>query len=95
MRSSCYHDYSFLSTTAPCTSSPPHVHNGMRIFVGKGHGFQAKYKCFPGFKLTGMNSSYLMCNYGEWVGGHPHCQECEYGQIVSLILFGILSAYMF
>ena len=63
---------------APCTSSPPHVHNGMRIFVGKGHGFQAKYRCFPGFKLTGMNSSYLMCNYGEWVGGHPHCQECKF-----------------
>ena len=63
---------------APCLRSPPHVHNGMRIFVGKDHGYKAKYKCFSGFRLTGMNSSYLTCNYGEWNGGHPHCKESKF-----------------
>ncbi|XP_053381384.1 protein lev-9-like isoform X3 [Mercenaria mercenaria] len=60
---------------APCPSAPPHVHNGMRIYMGKEHGFRAKYKCFAGFRLTGMNGTYLTCEFGDWNGGRPHCEE--------------------
>ncbi|XP_060600174.1 protein lev-9-like isoform X1 [Ruditapes philippinarum] len=60
---------------APCHSAPPHVHNGMRIYMGQEHGFRAKYKCFAGFRLTGMNGTYLTCEFGSWHGGRPHCEE--------------------
>ncbi|XP_052789472.1 protein lev-9-like isoform X4 [Mya arenaria] len=60
---------------APCMQPPPHVHNGMRVFMGQDHGLRAKYVCFAGYMLTGMNSTYLMCNFGQWEGGRPHCEE--------------------
>ncbi|KAH3791983.1 protein lev-9-like isoform X2 [Dreissena polymorpha] len=60
---------------APCESQPPHVHNGMRVFMGQEHGLKARYMCFAGYKLTGINGSYLTCNFGEWEGGRPHCEE--------------------
>ncbi|WAR31017.1 LEV9-like protein, partial [Mya arenaria] len=60
---------------APCESHPPHVHNGMRVFLGNEHGHKAKYSCFPGYRLYGVNGSYLQCHYGDWVGGRPHCEE--------------------
>lgn len=60
---------------APCPSPPPHVHNGMRVFLGQEHGFKAKYKCFAGYRLTGMNGTYLTCEFGDWQGGRPHCEE--------------------
>ncbi|XP_060603998.1 protein lev-9-like isoform X2 [Ruditapes philippinarum] len=60
---------------APCQSGPPHVLNGMRIYMGQGHGFRAKYKCFAGFQLTGMDGTYLTCEFGVWTGGTPLCTE--------------------
>jgi hypothetical protein len=65
------------SLSAPCQSGPPHVLNGMRIYMGQGHGFRAKYKCFAGFQLTGMDGTYLTCEFGVWTGGTPQCTECK------------------
>ncbi|KAK3589286.1 hypothetical protein CHS0354_008348 [Potamilus streckersoni] len=62
---------------SPCAVPPPVINDGMRIFLGQAHGYRAKYKCFPGYRLAGMerDSPYLSCNYGEWVGGKPRCEE--------------------
>lgn len=73
-------DINFTSiyvTSDPCFSAPPHVHNGMRIYLGNNHGSKAKYKCYDGYRLHGMNSTYLKCEFGEWKGGRPHCEECK------------------
>ena len=41
------------------------------------HGDRAKYHCNPGFNITGH--LYLTCEYGEWEGTPPVCDEgaCE------------------
>ena len=67
-----------LTFSAPCIEQPPHVRNGLRVFMGKEHGYRARYKCFSGYRLMGMNSSYLTCNFGNWEGGTPSCEQCEY-----------------
>lgn len=65
---------------APCPSPPPYVENGIRLFIGQEHGRRARYICNNGFRLSGMNQSspYLICDKGQWKGGNPACQECEY-----------------
>ncbi|KAH3792713.1 hypothetical protein DPMN_146212 [Dreissena polymorpha] len=60
---------------APCSQQPPHVHNGMRVFFGNQDGDQARYICFPGYRLAGINGTYLTCSLGHWVGGSPYCEE--------------------
>ena len=64
---------------APCPSPPPHVDNGIRLFIGQEHGRRARYICNNGFRLSGMHQSspYLVCDKGRWMGGNPACQECE------------------
>lgn len=65
---------------APCPSPPPYVENGIRLFIGQEHGRRARYICNNGFRLSGMTQSspYLICDKGQWKGGNPACQECEY-----------------
>nr|XP_022326524.1 protein lev-9-like isoform X1 [Crassostrea virginica] len=62
---------------APCPSPPPHVDNGIRLFIGQEHGRRARYICNNGFRLSGMHQSspYLVCDKGRWMGGNPVCQE--------------------
>ncbi|KAL4219179.1 hypothetical protein ACF0H5_021761 [Mactra antiquata] len=81
---------------APCPSAPPHVLNGMRVYMGREHGFKAKYKCFAGYRLHGMNGTYLTCEFGDWQGGRPRCEEfhcpnpgtIEHGQVFKKVESG-------
>ena len=74
---------------APCPSPPPHVDNGIRLFIGQEHGRRARYICNNGFRLSGMHQSspYLVCDKGRWMGGNPACQECESRKSVLLSLY--------
>ncbi|KAL5013077.1 hypothetical protein ScPMuIL_011628 [Solemya velum] len=61
---------------APCVSGPPHVENGLRVYLGHKHGQKARYICFRGYKLNGISpntSPFLTCLFGSWTGGTPSC----------------------
>ncbi|XP_025113067.1 protein lev-9-like isoform X2 [Pomacea canaliculata] len=60
---------------APCDSPPPLVENGHRVFFGVRHGDRARYFCIEGYKLSSASQQYLTCQYGDWVGPTPVCEE--------------------
>ena len=80
-------EYLLRLIAAPCPSPPPHVDNGIRLFIGQEHGRRARYICNNGFRLSGMHqgSPYLVCDKGRWMGGNPACQECESRIQISII----------
>uniref|UniRef100_A0A1B6DCY4 Sushi, von Willebrand factor type A, EGF and pentraxin domain-containing protein 1 n=2 Tax=Clastoptera arizonana TaxID=38151 RepID=A0A1B6DCY4_9HEMI len=47
--------------------------NGMVIAPKTEHGMKARYKCKDGFTLRGENTT--ECQYGNWTGELPYCQE--------------------
>ena len=75
---STFTNISIIVVSAPCNVPPPHVARGLRVFLGAGHGARARYTCFPGYRLEGVNGSYLTCQYGNWTGGHPACVPSMY-----------------
>lgn len=67
-----------LSRTRPplkarCKSLPKRPRHGMVIAPRMEHGSRALYKCKDGFQLGGSNVT--ECNYGNWSGLPPACQE--------------------
>ncbi|KAK0065517.1 protein lev-9 [Biomphalaria pfeifferi] len=59
---------------APCDQPPPQVENGHRTFFDLSHGSKARYFCMAGFKLVD-NNRYMSCEYGQWTGIKPACEE--------------------
>ena len=51
--------------------SPPS--NGMIVVPGTSHGSMGLYQCKDGFTLKGLNTT--SCEYGEWSGETPSCEE--------------------
>lgn len=66
-----------VSSPAPCDSPPPLVENGHRVFFGVRHGDRARYFCIEGYKLSSASQQYLTCQYGDWVGPTPVCEESK------------------
>ncbi|KAJ8300696.1 hypothetical protein KUTeg_022215 [Tegillarca granosa] len=62
---------------SPCPSPPKHIDNGLRIYEGLKHGNRARYQCWNGYHLNGMNegADFLVCEYGSWKGGNPTCDR--------------------
>uniref|UniRef100_A0A0P5PLV4 Sushi, von Willebrand factor type A, EGF and n=1 Tax=Daphnia magna TaxID=35525 RepID=A0A0P5PLV4_9CRUS len=58
---------------ARCKSLPKRPRHGMVIAPRMEHGSRALYKCKDGFQLGGSNVT--ECNYGNWSGLPPACQE--------------------
>ena len=60
--------------------------NGIVIAPKTDHGMKAKYKCKDGFALRGSNLT--ECNFGQWTGELPHCQQ-------GIFIFIFFSNYLF
>ncbi|CAF1280710.1 unnamed protein product [Adineta steineri] len=57
-----------------CKEHPPTIPNGRTIFRSTTHDSQARYRCFPGYKLEYNNLAKLTCQYGSWLPKElPRC----------------------
>ncbi|CAF1283345.1 unnamed protein product [Adineta steineri] len=57
-----------------CKEHPPTIPNGRTIFRSTAHDSQARYRCFPGYKLEYNNLAKLTCQYGSWLPKElPRC----------------------
>ena len=72
------HGYTY-ACKARCKSLPRRPRHGMVIAPRMEHGSRALYKCKDGFQLAGSNVT--ECNYGNWSGLPPTCQESTYAHI--------------
>lgn len=59
---------------APCNTPPPQIENGHRVFFDLSHGARARYFCIAGYKMV-ENNRYMVCEYGQWTGTKPVCEE--------------------
>ncbi|KAJ8300265.1 hypothetical protein KUTeg_021784 [Tegillarca granosa] len=77
---------------APCPSPPKHIDNGLRIYEGLKHGNRARYQCWNGYQLNGMDegADFLVCELGKWRGGNPTCDRLfEFSHYITKIKHGI------
>ncbi|XP_063237081.1 sushi, von Willebrand factor type A, EGF and pentraxin domain-containing protein 1 isoform X2 [Bacillus rossius redtenbacheri] len=58
---------------ARCKRLPRAPRNGMVIAPKTDHGMRARFKCKDGYTLRGSNVT--LCQYGNWTGAAPYCQE--------------------
>ena len=58
---------------ARCKQIPPPPSNGMIVVPNTSHGSMGLYQCKDGFSLKGRNTT--VCQYGEWSGDTPSCEE--------------------
>ncbi|XP_015511335.2 protein lev-9-like [Neodiprion lecontei] len=61
-------------TPARCKQMPRTPKNGMVIAPKTEHGMRAVFKCKDGYELQG-DSKFVECNFGNWTGEIPHCNE--------------------
>lgn len=87
---------------ARCKAMPKYPKNGIVIVPKSDHGMKAIYKCKDGFELIGTAarnfSSYVKCEYGNWVGNVPSCMEmfCPFPGYVpngKVLLVGNMGVY--
>ena len=58
---------------ARCKRIPSPPSNGMIVVPDTSHGSMGLYQCKDGFMLSGVNTT--VCQYGEWSGKTPTCEE--------------------
>lgn len=58
---------------ARCKRLPKAPRNGMVIAPKIEHGMLAKFTCRDGYTLRGGETN--ICQFGNWTGETPYCQE--------------------
>ncbi|XP_055328022.1 sushi, von Willebrand factor type A, EGF and pentraxin domain-containing protein 1-like isoform X2 [Paramacrobiotus metropolitanus] len=58
---------------ASCKTPPPSPRQGFVIAPKTDHGMKARFACNKGYRIVGGDT--VMCDYGNWTGEAPICQE--------------------
>ena len=114
MAVNCSHNYETVGKTNPlkcnngtwsqvpkcwparCKRIPSPPSNGMIVVPDTSHGSMGLYQCKDGFMLSGVNTT--VCQYGEWSGKTPTCEEthCPFPGYLShgkVLLVGNMGLY--